>query len=359
MGPESKAFIDAVYTYIEEQVNQAINGSKDFKWLPKELVDLIALKGLDFVLDLTIDATAPWTPKYFNDELRGLASTGGVDFKKIERVHMLGELTKGSCSMFGAWGDATLQHGLLQFRALDWDMDGPFKDHAQITVYHPTEGHAFANVGFTGFIGSFSGMSSVKTGTCEIGVSFPDDTFGKESRFGIPFTYILRDMLQFDENLAAAEKRIKSAKRTCDLILGFGDGKDTTGVNAFRGIQYGASVANFYTDTNMMPNATWHPLMKNIVYYGMDWLCPGYTVALNKQLQAGYGQLTAELAIRNVSAIEQSGDLFISYYDYANNAMFQSFARPTNGDGPQAAYDRQFVRFDMTSLFAVAAPSEE
>ena len=38
----------------------------------------------------------------------------------------------------------------------------------------------------------------------EIGVSFPDETFGKESRFGIPFTYILRDIIQFDQVRSAA-----------------------------------------------------------------------------------------------------------------------------------------------------------
>ena len=41
-------------------------------------------------------------------------------------------------------------------------------------------------------------MSSVQTAISEIGVSFPDDTFGKESRKGTPFTYLLRDVLQFD-----------------------------------------------------------------------------------------------------------------------------------------------------------------
>ena len=84
----------------------------------------------------------------------------------------------------------------------------------------------------------------------EIGVSFPDDTFGKESRFGIPFTvretlltttniiatlihcclhsiiqYILRDILQFDKTLIDATSRLSNAHRTCDLILGVGDGK--------------------------------------------------------------------------------------------------------------------------------------
>jgi hypothetical protein len=354
MGSTAKNFVDDVYIYIEQQVAAAANGSKELSWLPKELVEIIALHGLDFALDLTVDATAKYTPDYFTQELKGLAAASGVDFKKIERIHMLGELTKGSCSMFGAWGKAVAPgYGLLQFRGLDWDMDGPFQEYTQITIYHPTQGHAFANVGFTGFIGSFSGMSSVKTGTSEIGVSFPDDTFGKESRFGIPFTYILRDMLQFDNTLADAEKRITTSHRTCDLILGFGDGKDQTGINAFRGIQYGASVANFYTDTNMMPNATWHPRMTNVVYYGMDWLCPGYTIALHDQLTYAYGQLTPEIAIRNVSAIEQSGDLFCSYYDFNNNMLYQSFARPNKAQGPVEAYNRPFLRLNMTEVFAV------
>ena len=47
---------------------------------------------------------------------------------------------------------------------------------------------SFANIGWTGWIGSIQGYSSKKLAISEIGVSFPDDTFGKESRFGNPFT---------------------------------------------------------------------------------------------------------------------------------------------------------------------------
>ena len=59
-----------------------------------------------------------------------------------------------------------------------------------MTVYHPNKGngHAFANVGWTGWIGSITGMSSASIAISEIGVSFPDDSFGQESRLGIPFT---------------------------------------------------------------------------------------------------------------------------------------------------------------------------
>lgn len=34
---------------------------------------------------------------------------------------------------------------------------GPFKDFPQVTVYHPTSGNAFANIGWTGWIGSITG----------------------------------------------------------------------------------------------------------------------------------------------------------------------------------------------------------
>ena len=85
--------------------------------------------------------------------------------------------------------------------ALDWDTDGPFKDYPAVVVYHPKDlGHPFANVGFLGWIGALTGQSSKKLAISEIGVAFPDSTFGKESRVGIPFTFLLRDILQFDNS---------------------------------------------------------------------------------------------------------------------------------------------------------------
>ena len=42
---------------------------------------------------------------------------------------------------------------------------------------------------------------------------------------------------------------------------------------SFRGIQYSASVANFYTDTNLKPEASWHPKINDTVYYGQFSMC--------------------------------------------------------------------------------------
>ena len=39
-------------------------------------------------------------------------------------------------------------------------------------------------------------------------------------------------------------------------------------VNEFRGVEYSAAVADFFTWDNLRPDATWHPKIKNIVYWG-------------------------------------------------------------------------------------------
>ena len=120
----------------------------------------------------------------------------------IRKIHMIGELTKGSCSAFGAWSDATIDSKTIQLRALDWDFDGPYRKFPSITVYHPgnkaKQGNAWANIGFIGWLGVLSGVNEYQMAISEIGVSYPDATFGKESRIGNPFTFVLRDILQFD-----------------------------------------------------------------------------------------------------------------------------------------------------------------
>jgi hypothetical protein len=59
----------------------------------------------------------------------------------------------------------------------------------------------------------------------------------------------------------------------------------------------------------MQPVYDWHPRMENVVYYGMDWLCPGYTKVLSEQLTLHHGNITAENAISDIVAYTQTGNL--------------------------------------------------
>lgn len=165
--------------------------------------------GGDVGLDLTYLLTYKYTTHAYYIEMWHM--TMGMNrtdlYPLARRVHMIGEITKGHCSMFGVWGNATKNHETIQLRALDWDFDGPFRKHPAIIVYHPSSpevGNTFANIGFTGWLGMLSGVNEHKMAISEIGVSYPDPSFGKESRIGNVFTFLMRDVIQYDRNLMEA-----------------------------------------------------------------------------------------------------------------------------------------------------------
>lgn len=112
---ELSSFIHELWNYIEEQVEQGIP-----KKIPSFLKKGVANFAIGTVLDLNYEITLPFTNKKYYEEMRGIADGSGVEFKYFKRVHMIGELTKGACSMFGAWGKATSKGQTVQLRALDW-----------------------------------------------------------------------------------------------------------------------------------------------------------------------------------------------------------------------------------------------
>jgi isopenicillin-N N-acyltransferase-like protein len=166
------AFIRGVYTYTEGQI---VADAGNATWCAAHAFRCAALRGalkvgLSAALDLSYERTKAYIKPYVMQEIRGLSDStnGTLSVRDIRNVMWLGELTRGSCSMFGARDSATRSRGgkLLQLRALDWDVEGPFKNFAAIVVYHPNpgEGHAWANVGFAGFTASVTGFSEAQLG---------------------------------------------------------------------------------------------------------------------------------------------------------------------------------------------------
>jgi len=225
-----------------------------------------------------------------------------------------------------------------------------------MTVYHPEagNGHPFVNIGLQGFIGGLTG-ASLDLAISEIGVGYPDSTFGEESRFGLPFIFLLRDILQYDMCLDDATNRMINSPRTCNLILGVGDGN----LQQFRGYEYSYSVLDVLNDENMRPNNnTWHPKFEGVVYWGMDWDCPSYNYVLSQQIAKYYGKITPQIAISYLTAIEMSGDNHLAFYDLPHSQIYVSFAKPTYINGPENGYDRQFTQFNLIELFNEAPPNE-
>lgn len=352
-----KSFVTRVYAYLLSQIVEGIPENIDL--IKPAFRDIILKKGMDAALDWCAKVTAPFTPQRFYDELQGIADASGVSYQTLLRLNMFPEITKASCSFFGAWSDATRNGKTFQLRALDYDTDGPFKDFPQLTIYHPSEpgSNKVLNVAWPGSIGAMTGYSSSQMGLSEIGISYPDDSFEQgtidtqpEKVEGKPWNFITRDVLQFQTSVSGAAEYLKNSNRTCNLILGFGDGKE----GKVNGFQYSGYVLNPYDNTNQLPvNETWHPVIDNIVYNGMDWLCPSFTSALGSQLKQYYGQIDATNVIRHILPTVQTGSLHIVVYDLTDNQLYMSFSRPSHvaATEPFYAYERQFMHFDMTAVF--------
>jgi isopenicillin-N N-acyltransferase-like protein len=362
MKDEVTNFVRKTNTYLIEEIVSSLGDH-----FPDAAKALVIEIGMEKALAKTAEWTAPFTSQPFYDEVRGLADATGLNYDMLYNLQMFPELTKAQCSFFGAWGTAVKNEGYTyQLRSLDFDTEGPFKEYNQITVYHPTDGgHPYAQVSWPGNVGSLSGMSSAQIAISEIGVAFPDESFqqGKslgrefppEKVKGQPWMYILRDVLQYADSLEDARNTVANANRTCNLIIGLGDGEEAH-VN---GVEFSGYVANFYDDKNQLPvNDTWHPVVEDAVYNGMDWLCPGYTQKLGEQLQKWHGQIDENVIIHDILPTVQSGNLHSVVYDLHESNMHISFCRKSeaNPSEPFNAYERQFTRLHMNDLFALQAP---
>ena len=177
MKDEIRKFMEGTFDYL---IGGALENFGDR--LPPALQALLVDKGINAVLDATAHATAPFTPQSYYDEVQGLADGSGVSYETILRLNLFPEVTKASCSFFGAWGEASSGGRTYQLRALDYITDAPsFTDYPQVTVYHPSweGGVAHASVAWPATVGILTGYTANQIGISEIGVSFADDSFGQ------------------------------------------------------------------------------------------------------------------------------------------------------------------------------------
>jgi len=166
---------------------------------------------------------------------------------------------------------------------------------------------------------------------------------------------VLKDVAQQATNVDEALGIIEHANRTCNLIIGIGDGAQGKAY----GIEYSGYVAVPYNDTTLLPvNDTWHPQIPSVVYNGMDWDCPTYTAALGAQLTKFHGSIDENVVVHDILPTVQTGNLHVAVADLTDMTWHVSFARKTTADPtePMNGYERQFSRLHMNDLFALPAP---
>jgi len=279
--------------------------------------------------------------------MRGLSEGTGIEYMAIVRIHMFPELIKAACSMLGSWGPAIKNTNgtLYQLRALDWVTNGPFQKYPALLVYHPESGNNFTTLTWTGFLGALTGFSSAPMGLSQkVWYSYNET----DSRMGIPFHFLLRDILQFDVDMSSAISRIADAARTCAVWIGLGDY-----TNEFRIIEYSYDIVKVFDDINF-PAYKYHPLLSGTVYIDKH-PQPSFHPCLGSLMEEHYGNLDSMVIKTYISAQLQTGNLHIAVYDFSRMLMYVSNAAPYQKEQPLVcAYDRPYIRVDLNELFSIS-----
>ncbi|MBN1345173.1 MAG: hypothetical protein JXQ73_20935 [Phycisphaerae bacterium] len=300
------------------------------------------------LLDQVYAATKPHTPEHFMEELKGLADGSGVPLQQLIRANLIGEASEFHCSLYGAWGRATRADGhCYQLRCLDYAVRAEIQEYPTIVVHAPTEGQPFANIGWAGMVGCVTGISAAPLAISEIGDDYDEDN---DSFDGTPFMYMLRDILQFDQTLAAALDRVRRTKRTSSLMYAIGDGK----LGQVRALQTSRTLCNVYTPDDLEPVTQAHQRIPDVVYWGMSWNVPKYDGPLHDKLVEHYGHIDAKVTIEDILPYVRTGNLQVAVYDLTAMRIWVANARAKGEQGDLPAYDRSYVEIDMKQVFKEA-----
>ena len=87
------------------------------------------------------------------------------------------------------------------------------------------------------------------------------------TRYGNPWTYVLRDVLYDAVDISSALKILSTTHRTCAIHLGVGSAMD----GSFRMLEYSENILNVYDDNNYTAyNSSYHPKLKGVAYFDKD-----------------------------------------------------------------------------------------
>lgn len=237
----------------------------------------------------------------------------------------------------GAWGDSTLSGNVIHLRTLDWEEHAPMSRFPVVAVYHSTEPGSvpFTNLAWAGFIGSLTGFST-HIGFGERLRGGPANTM---TYFGKPWTYVIRDTLQFSKTIDDAIYSLKTAARTCSVYLGVGSKVN----NTFRIVQYSHTELDVFDDNNWHFDSN-HPQTKDMMWKEYR----SGTSCFKNFLLPNYGKIEPEMIVRDLVAFGQTGDSQVAVMDYANYHVYLMYPNP---DTLTVAYFRPAIFVDLNPFF--------
>lgn len=267
---------------------------------------------------------APFIPKRFQEEMRGLADGTGLPLRDVQLANVFPALFH--CSGFTLAGKATKGGQLLHGRILDYMTVLGIQDCAVTVFARPTGRRAWVNVTYAGFIGSVTGMNDRRIAVGEMGG-------GGEGRWdGMPMPMLVRLALEEAGTLDQALAVFRKTPRTCEYYYVVSDGK----TGASRGLYCTPEICQVLKPGQKDPRLA-VVLPDTVMFSGTDRL-----KALAARVKARYGTLDApavlEIMTRPVSMKDNlhnvlfapaSGQMWVAHaHTDVSREKFQSCYQP-------------------------------
>jgi isopenicillin-N N-acyltransferase-like protein len=204
---------DSIQAHIQYQIQEIIDMGYSYEYLV-----------------YCAQAMEPHIPQEYIEEMQGLADGASMNYTYVlleqaaVDIFFYGPGWTG-CSGFVVFENATRDGHLYHGRSVDGVVSLPPEWMIDlITVYEPENGNAFVNVHWNrsvGPIGVFTGMN--KEGiTVGMKASWSSD----KTLDGMPLFFMLREVLQYSNNLTQAINIINQTDRTIGQNIVLGDGKN-------------------------------------------------------------------------------------------------------------------------------------
>jgi hypothetical protein len=169
----------------------------------------------------------PNFPEDHRKEMSALAARAGIDREMVLVGNTLADIKKlGGCSVLLANPERSATGGPLFGRNLDYPTLGFLHEYSLVTVYRPTGKHAFASIGFPGFVGVLSGINDAGLAVAVLEVYQTKDNSVAFNPEGTPYSLCYRRLLEECGTVAEAEKLLRGLKRTTRNNLAVCDRSD-------------------------------------------------------------------------------------------------------------------------------------
>ncbi|MBN2217193.1 MAG: hypothetical protein JW719_07435 [Pirellulales bacterium] len=166
----------------------------------------------------------PNIPDRYRKEIDTMVRLSGVDRDALLAGNVMMDVYRGlGCSSLLVEPSRSATGGTLFGRNLDFFSNGYLHHYTLVVVYRPKGRHALASVGFAGLFGCLSGMNDQGLALAVHEVIAGRDGSRLFHPEGVPYTFVLRRVLEECSTVDEAERLMRSMKRTTMYSVGLCD----------------------------------------------------------------------------------------------------------------------------------------